>query len=237
MYVIGICDDEKGTCAELENMIYQYGEEKGVSLEVNVWFSGEELCRDLKKGWRPDILFLDIELISTDGVKIATYIREELELLDTMIVYISSKSSYAMRLFRTQPMDFLIKPLEETQVRDVLDLCICEYERKNKNFEVNTRTNYFKCPYKSIMYFYSQDKKINVVMKDKEIQFNGRLKMVEKRVPHNFIMIHQSSLINLDYVKECSLERVTLWDDTVLNVSQRYRKQVKEKIMRYKWSK
>ena len=112
VFHIGICDDEKVTCAELENMLYEYGKTAGIKVDVNVWFTGESLCTYLKSENTLDLLFLDIELISTDGIKVGGFIREELENIETMIVYISSKSSYAMSLFRIQPLDFLIKPLK-----------------------------------------------------------------------------------------------------------------------------
>ena len=36
VFNIGICDDEKGTCAELENMLYAFGENQGITLEVSI---------------------------------------------------------------------------------------------------------------------------------------------------------------------------------------------------------
>lgn len=36
MYQIGICDDEKGTCAKLENMLYEYSEKQGVKIALYI---------------------------------------------------------------------------------------------------------------------------------------------------------------------------------------------------------
>ena len=107
MFHIGICDDEKGTCAQLEEWCCDFGEKNGFDIEIYVWYTGESLCDDISdKKLQLDMLFLDIELVSTDGIKVGKYIRDELENLETAIVYISSKSSYAMNLFRVQPIDF-----------------------------------------------------------------------------------------------------------------------------------
>lgn len=234
---IGICDDEKGTCAELENILYRYGEMYGIQIDVSVWYTGESLCDFLKKENILDILFLDIELISTDGIKVGNFIREELENIETMIVYISSKSSYAMNLFRIQPLDFLIKPLTQKAINDIMDRSIKLYERKNQLFEYQSKGYHFKVPYKDIMYFYSQNKKINVVLKGEEMQFNGKLKDIAQIVPHNFIMIHQSYLINLDFVTECSYELVKMQNGALLTISQPYRKYVREQITQNEWEK
>ena len=48
MYRIGICDDEKGTCANLENIIYKFEDEHGFQFDIDVWYSGEKLCEYLK---------------------------------------------------------------------------------------------------------------------------------------------------------------------------------------------
>ena len=237
VFHIGICDDEKGTCAELENMLYAYGEMQGIKIDVSVWYTGESLCSFLKKENTLDILFLDIELISTDGIKIGNFIREELENIETTIIYISSKSSYAMNLFCVQPLDFLIKPLTQKMINDVMVRSIKLYERKNQLFEYQCKGYHFKAPYKNIIYFYSQNKKINIVFKEEERQFNGKLKEIASMVPHNFILIHQSYLINLDFVTECSYELVKMKNGALLNISQPYRKIVREQIMKNEWEK
>lgn len=178
MYRVGICDDENGTCSELEQLIYCFGEKQARDIEVDIRYTGENLCASLEKGSIIDILFLDIELISTDGIMVGSYIREKLENFEISIIYISSKSSYAMSLFRVQPIDFLIKPLTQEMIDEVMSRSIRQYELKNQTFECRSKGNYYKVPYKEIIYFYSDNKKINIVQKDKTLQFNGKLKKV-----------------------------------------------------------
>lgn len=217
-------------------MIYNYADRVGIKVDVGVWYEGEELSQYLSRGNRLDILFLDIQLISTDGISIGNFIRSVLEDMETIIIFISSKSSYAMSLFKIQPLDFLIKPLKDKTVEDTLERAIRVYESKNQIFEYYSKGYFFKIPYNKIIYFYSQNKKIVIVLKDKELSFNAKLKEVATRVPHNFVMIHQSYLINLDYVQECSYEIVKMNDGSYLNISQPYRKKVRERIIKnYKW--
>lgn len=237
MLNIGICDDGKETCAELENMIYEYGKKQGIKIEVSIWYSGEKLCEFLKIDNTLDLLFLDIELISTDGIKVGNFIREELENLETAIIYISSNSSYAMQLFEVQPSGFLIKPLNVDKIEKILSKSIWLYEKKNQKFEYYSKGNFYKIPYKEIVYFCSENKKINIITKEGTIQFNGKLKEIQLMVPHNFIMIHQSYMINLNYMLEGSYEIVKMWGGTLLNISQPYRKSVRAQIMQYKWEK
>lgn len=237
MYKIGICDDEKGTCAELEKILYRYAKNRGLKCDINIWYTGEELCEYLRRENTLDILFLDIELVSTDGIKVGNFIREELENIETDIVYISSNSSYAMNLFRIQPIDFLIKPLDERRIEEVMLRAIKQYERKKQMFDYQIKGCFYKLHCKEILYFYSENKKITIVTRGEKSVFNGKLKEVAKRLPHNFVLIHQSFIVNLDYVEECTYEMVRMQDKAELNISQPYRKSVREQIMKYKWEK
>ena len=50
MYKIGICDDDKVLCAALEEQLYELSKELSIKAEVDVWYSGEGIQNDLKKG-------------------------------------------------------------------------------------------------------------------------------------------------------------------------------------------
>ena len=60
----------------------------------------------LDKDGHIDILFLDIELFQLSGVEVGDYIRNRLGDRKMQIIYVSGKPSYALQLFKNQPMDF-----------------------------------------------------------------------------------------------------------------------------------
>ncbi len=121
MYRVGICDDDKVLCSLLEEQIQGLSADISVKFEIEVWYSGESLERDLKKGVGLDLLFLDIELLQKNGIEIGAFIRDEMEDTDTHIVYISSKQGYAMELFKMQPLEFLVKPISVARLKEVLE--------------------------------------------------------------------------------------------------------------------
>ncbi|MBO5145236.1 MAG: response regulator transcription factor [Lachnospiraceae bacterium] len=235
MYNIGICDDEHETCAQIVNMIQDYGKRNKLEIEISVWYTGEALYADLVKKTMIDLLFLDIELVSTDGIQIGKLIRNELENPDISIAYISSKSSYALELFKIHPIDFLIKPISAQDINDTIDEALRLYNRNNKVFEYRANGYNCKIPYKNIVYFCSENKKIHMVTLDSDIQFTGKIKEIIEQVPECFIQIHQSYIINMDHMNECSYETVRMRGDILLNISQPYRKIVRKHIMDYAW--
>lgn len=235
MYNIGICDDERDTCEQIADMIYEYDRRNKVGIEVSVWNTGEGLYQDMMKNKPIDLLFLDIELVSTNGIQIGKLIRHELENQDIGIVYISSKSSYALELFKIHPIDFLIKPIKAQDIGDTIDEALRLYNRNNTVFEYRANGYNCKIPYKDIIYFYSENKKINMVTPNSTIQFTGKIKDLTGLMPNNFIQIHQSYIINMNHMNECSYELVKMSGGVELNISQPYRKQVRKHIMDYAW--
>ena len=163
------------------------------------------------------------------------FIREEQENMETAIVYISANSSYAMDLFRVQPTDFLIKPLDKIKVGNVMNRIQKISEVRKGIFEYFGNGYYFKVLYKDILYFSSQNKKVHLVLKDGQKEFNGKLKEIAKKIPGNFIQIHQSYLINFDYIEECSYESVKMKNGDTIPISQSYRKSVRKQLAERVW--
>ena len=235
MYNIGICDDEKDTCTQIANMVYEYSRKENVEIGVSIWNTGEALYQDLAERKPIDLLFLDIELVSTSGIQIGKRIRNELENPDISIAYISSKSSYALELFKIHPIDFLIKPVSERDIWDTIDEALRLYNRSNTVFEYKANGYSCRIPHKYIIYFYSENKKIHMVTKDSSAQFTGKIKDIIEILPECFIQIHQSYIINMNYISECSYEVVKMSGGVALNISQPYRKTVRKSIMDYAW--
>lgn len=234
MYRIGICDDDRELCAGLEEQICQIAKELHIKADVEVWYSGESILRDLGNGGQMDLLFLDIELVQKDGIAVGAFIRGEMDDMQTHIVYISSRQNYAMQLFKIQPLDFLVKPLSEEQIRDVLVRSLRQNRRLKNCFEYQKGGAVFRIPVKDIAYFMSMDKKIRLVTKDGEEEFYGKLKSIMEELPADFMMIHQSYIVNPLYVSEYSYECIRMSDGAVLGISRPYRKEIRSKIKQHR---
>ncbi len=235
MYNIGICDDGKVFCGFMESMILNYIKENGILADIKVWFSGEGLCKSLKMGDRPDILFLDIELLELNGMQVAHFIRNELEDRGMQIVFVSAKKSYAQDLFRTQPMDFLIKPIDQVKINETLNLAIKILSKEGAKFTFRNGREHYAIPFGEIMYFASEGREIKLVTQCGEKRFYGKLKDLIDKLPLNFIVIHQSYIVNKKYIMQYGYETVTLSNGCTLAISKNKRKEVREKIMREEW--
>lgn len=227
---IAICDDEKALCAELEDMLEHVAQQLNLRIEISIWFSGEMILDYIKKGNHIDIIFLDIELLKLSGIELGNYIRNDMNNANIQIVYISSKTNYALKLFKTHPYDFLIKPINESDFYRVMEGLIKILETQNYLFEYQNGREIFRLEYDDILYFKSNLHKVVIVTRDKDIDFYGKLKEVIEHVPPQFLSIHKSYLINMNYVTKYTFDFVEMKNNDILTISKAYQKEVREKL-------
>ena len=233
MYSIAICDDENYVCAELEHMLLSMQKRLNVQLNIEVYYSGEELCKDLRENVHIDIVFLDIELMKLSGIDVGYFIREEMEDQSIQIIYISSKQNYAMQLFKTQPFDFLVKPIKDEALYHVMENVIKVVCRSNRIFEFQNGKEFYRVPFDDILYFQSEGHKIKLIQMDRELEFYDKLKNIIPNVPSQYLIIHKSFLVNHDYVDKYTYTSVLMRNGIELAISRAYQKEVRQKIMYY----
>lgn len=225
-----ICDDEKSTCAELKEILTEYAASRDILLTVSVFYSGEELIEHLEKV-ETDILFLDIEPPGKDGVEIGKYIRTVLQNESIFLIYISSKTQYAMELFQNRPFHFLVKPLNREKIRSTLDNVFRLAGKNNDIFAYQNKQGCFQVKYKEILYFQSNGRVIYVVTEKGTGSFYGKLSQVAEKVPRElFLRIHKSYLINHTHVRRFAYDWVEMVNGDTLGISKANRVEIRRMI-------
>lgn len=229
---IAICDDEPGTCSEIEEAVMKFARQKGLDIRVELFYTGEALYHYMVKVSSFDLIFLDIRLERLSGVDIGRMIREELRNEKTQIVYISSRQSYAMHLFAVRPMDFLIKPLSEERICEKVGQYLALTRKQKDFFSFTSDRTLYRVLYQDILYFQCDGKKIRVVQSGGVKEFYGRMRDVETAVEYKgFWTIHKSYVINSIYVIEYRYDSIKMANGDQLPVSQRYRNEVRRKLL------
>lgn len=231
MFKIAVCDDDEFVCSKVEGIIMEFAAESAMTIDVDVFTSGEELCEYLRQGNMFDLLFLDIEFEMLNGIEVGKFIRQELKDEWIQIVYISAREGYAMELFESRPLNFLVKPLKRADIIKELQKAVDLSNRGCSFFRFQIGKFYYQIPYKDIFYFVSCAKKIMIVTKNGISEYYGKLADVGKVAPRiDFFPIHKSYIVNGQYVLEYRYESLKLANGKILPISQTYRKDVREKL-------
>ncbi len=225
---IAICDDEVGTCSDLENIILEFAGCRALRMETEVFYSGEAFYRSIQEQCPFDLVFLDIVLLQLDGVSVGRQIREQLGNDKISIVYISSKETYAMSLFQVRPLDFLIKPLVKEKVEALLEQFIRLSEINKKEFYFHMGKSIYRLYLDEIYYFACNGRKVEIYTCLGQKEFYGVMQKVWEQVEgKGFWIIHKSYIVNTAFVSVYHYDSVQMTDGTCLPISQKYRRAMK----------
>lgn len=233
MYTIAICDDNELFCWEMENCILDYCKKIHLDIETLVFSSGEELLDYWYQNHQLDLLFLDIELNTMNGISIGNAIRQNIAHESTQIVFISIKKDYAMQLFKIRPLDFLIKPVTYDAVTKVIDTFCSLYVHIKPFYEYQNNKKIYRIDQRSIVSIQSSGKIITIHTTAQEYSYYGKLSDCMQQLNSNvFINVHKSYIININYVTEYKSNELILTDTSRIPISQARRQYVKEFILR-----
>ena len=233
-FFVAICDDEKRICAEMENGLIDILGRLNIKYEIDVYFTGEQLCAKMENGAHYDLVFLDIEFAQNtiNGVEIGKHIREVHRNDMVSIVYISWKMKYSMQLFDIRPLNFLIKPLDYEKVEQVIKTYLNISELWSEDFTYKIGHDTYKVYIKDIVYIQSVKRKLVLQLADgRKQEFYGALKEVyqEQLQRFDFLFIHSAYVVNYDYVATVKYDELILLNNPIaLPISQPRRKEVRE---------
>lgn len=194
----------------------------------------DQLCKSLK----PDLVFCDVMLppdTSFDWLM-------KLEKISFELIFITSFEEFAVKAFRLAAVDYLIKPIAQEEFNLALERFRSRREkstdqiqsllknlslpREHAKIALPTLNGYLFVQIKDILRCESDNTYTTFYTADKrKILVSRTLKDVEQMLEeHRFFRVHNSHLINLDYVAEYFKGeggQVKLTDGAVIDVSRR----------------
>jgi len=179
MVYVAICDDETKIGAELECTLIDIFRKLNIKHEIDVFFSGHELCKKMEDGAHYDLIFLDIKFAKNeiDGVEAGRLIRDVHQNHLAAIVYISWETKYALELFDIQPLNFLVKPLNNEKIEDVVRRYLKVSGLWSGVFAYKIGHDTIKVQVRDIVYLESCDRKLVLHLADgKKEEFYGSIK-------------------------------------------------------------
>ncbi len=228
---IAICDDETIILDEIKELIKTEFDKQEIKVNISKFEKGEDLLYNNNICYF-DVVFLDIELKTINGLEIAKELRKSG--YNNLIVFITSFVDYVLDGYKTDAFRFILKNNIEVQLNECV-LAISE-SLKTRKYQIDNDL----IDIKDILYAMSDNRIINLYLK------NGKTKteymklddFEEKMNSKLLCRVHQSYLINIDYVEFIIRYKITLVDGSVIPVSKsRYKEANKQiKLRRTLWT-
>ena len=182
-------------------------------------------------GSRPDVLFLDIQMPGTSGIKLA----ETLSNLKTppVVVFVTAFAEYAATAFELDAVDYVLKPVETKRLEKALDKVAAVMSVRAP--APGGKREFI--PVSDIVYIEAKADYSSVITAAGSYLVNESISSLERRLaPQGFMRVHRSFLVNLDDVHDVEVSRSGLMElkvervDASVPVSRRRASEVKARL-------
>lgn len=208
MVKIGICDDESEMRKPLRQILEQVLQLQGVEYLISESESGEELtagisCLDI------DILFLDIEMRSLDGIETAKLLRKKG--MKSIIIFVTAYPDFVFQGYEVHAFHYILKPYRKEKIEEVLRQALHELDlSKEQYFVIEQKARVIRIPLSQTIAFQSDRRKVEALLEEDFVAFYGRIDEVCRELPSCFIRIHNRYIVNLNYVTTLERDRCIL---------------------------
>lgn len=203
-----IIDDEPLACQLLQEMLKAHP-------EIQV----EAVCHDGFAGLKeinarnPDLIFLDIQMPKITGI-------EMLELIPNppKVIFTTAYDKYAIKAFEVNALDYLLKPYAPERLALAIEKMKSRVGVENPaqksiatpessaRIVVKEGNTIKVIPVKDVLYLEAASDYVKVHTQDRYYLKHGTMHHFEEVLtPSNFVRVHRSYLLNLEYINKLEL--------------------------------
>ena len=224
--------------------------ERQSGIEIVGEATGGLEAADLIKRLRPDLVFLDVQMVGCDGFE--TLIRVGPEAAP-VVVFVTAYDEYALRAFEFNAVDYLLKPYDDVRFAAALDRARDLVMRKRNDIVDNRLTRLLEhiegegrdrillkssgeiifLKTSEIDWIEAEGDYVKFHVAGRTHLMRGTMAALEERLdPARFIRIHRSTIVNADRLRKLSPSfegeyAVVLQDGTKLRLSRGYQDRIK----------
>lgn len=247
-YRVVIIDDDEYSADNLCLELKKYNRLSVVGIARN-GFNGRKLLDKV----RPDLLFLDVELPDMKGMELLDQIKGTIT-WDMQIVFYTAYDKYMIYAIREAAFDYLLKPVDGKELEVIVSRFMKKvaeeasvpfvipprvYASAEHTFMISTPTNDLRILRAMDIGFF----RYNSERKLWEVVLNNQMPLLLKKnttadhikgYDSCFIQIHQSYIINVNYLMMIKENRCVMFPPfenvTELQVSKKYKKELQDKF-------
>jgi two-component system LytT family response regulator len=207
-----IIDDEKAGAEVLQFLINENC--PGIQI-LSMEHSVESAITSINK-FKPDLIFLDIEMPTGTGFDVIQSTRE----INYETIFITAYEHYAVKAFKTNAIDYLLKPIDVDELinavksaekrinslnknnNTAIESLILSAIQKNKKISIPSQEGILWIDLDDIIRFEAESNYTHIYIKNKKkIMVAKTLKSFEDQLPNTiFCRIHSAHLINLNEI-------------------------------------
>lgn len=214
-YSVAICDDSATDIQCVQNMLMCWCAATNHDVQVNTFASAEDFLFHYADKNDYDILLLDIEMGTMNGVEMARRLRKENDTVQ--IVFITGYSDYIAEGYEVDALHYLMKPVKEEKLFAVLNRATEKLAKNEKTIFCEhggemVRIPIYKIRYVDVMGNYT------TVHAHTDFTIKMPLHELEKELDERFYRVGRSAVVNLTKISRVTKTEIKLDDGSVVPI-------------------
>lgn len=232
MYRIAVCEDEKDN---LQEVLTQLSGCFGDAFQVKVYREASDLLDEWERAGKQlqDILLMDIRFRDTDGLSVVRNLQKRFGQI--YVIYMTGYAEYAEQAFETEPVSYLIKPVTQERLRMAVDKAVARLRHNEETIlAIPVKDGVLRLLPGDISYIESNLRMLEIHGQQGQ-SWTVRMKLEElvKKLPEQFVRVHQSFVVNLSYVAAFQGHNMELMGGIRIPVSRARYGEAKERFWEY----
>ena len=203
---IAICDDSEATRRQICSLVQEYcSKHPEHNFTLCSFSQGSDLLAAIHTGSDFDIYLLDIVMPGMNGIDLGIALRQLTP--HSLIIYLTTSQEYALDSYRVRALNYLLKPVSQTQLWGTLDEALHFLTpKKEKYFIVKTKESSVRIAYSDILYAELSHRAVNY-----HLEYGRIIKSTTLRMPFpdamqellsdpRFVLCGQSMVANLSHL-------------------------------------
>lgn len=206
--LIGICDDSQKDAELIQDYCIDFLKDNKIDYSFLLFTSGEELLCYQNANGIIDLLFLDIEMGSINGIQV----KEKLEFKNSVrkIIFVTSHDQMMSEAFGMDVMGFIQKPIQRKDFDYYLSK-FCNYYQQSRIINVNASESVLT---ENILYLEGDRSYSKFYTKTRVFVSSNNLLYWENNLKTKYMVrVHKSYIVNLNHINRIKDRSIILLAD------------------------
>lgn len=235
MLQLAFCDDDLSELQTIQTLLDRYRVARNQEIRYTAFQNAWDLLAEVERGTRYDVLLLDVLMPGQNGIEVAGELRQYDN--NVKIIFLTSSPEFAVQSYAVGAYFYQLKPIWEENFFRLMDAVIAECEKSSgMSLILRCKSGITRVELNRLEYCEVLGRSLWLhLVGGAVLESAGRMDhLCEQLADHeNFLRVHRSFLINLDYVKNIAPKAITMASLAELPIPRGKYGELKDRYLEY----